>query len=79
MPWNKGSGLDFAADIRKKTIKPHLKEDLECSKASITFDEFLKRVPPEWSLQEKPRIEKIVYSKRYQDMLQRWYQAIHGY
>jgi len=76
-PWSKGSGSNsgFRNRHTQDDYKPYLKEDLECSKASITFDDFLKhilRVPPEWRLQEKPRIEKIVNSKRYQDMLQRY-------
>jgi hypothetical protein len=66
--------LDFATNIRRTTINLILK-DLERSKASITFDEFLKHilhVSSEWCHQEKPRIEKIVNSKRYQDMLRRY-------
>lgn len=60
--------------------KPYLKEDLKYSQASISFDEFLKcilHVPPELCRQEKPLIENIVNSKRYQDMLQRYVARIH--
>ena len=81
-PWSKGSGSNsgFRNRHTQDDYKPYLKEDLECSKASITFDEFLKhilRVPPEWRLQGKPSIEKIVNSKRHQDMLQRYASQIH--
>jgi len=81
-PWSKGSGSHsgFRNRHTQDDYKPYLKEDLRCSKASIAFDEFLKhilRVSPEWRLQEKSSIEKIVNSKRYQDMLQCYTSQIH--
>jgi hypothetical protein len=47
-PWSKGSGSHsgFRSRHPQDDYKPYLKEDLECSKASITFDEFLKLIPP---------------------------------
>jgi len=82
-PWSKGSGSHsgFRNRHTQDDYKPYLKEDLECSRASITFDEFLKhilRVPPEWSVQEQPRIKEIVSTKRYQDVLQRYTARIHN-
>jgi hypothetical protein len=81
-PWSKGSGSRSGFCIRhtQDDYKPYLKEDLECCRASITFDQFLRhilRVPPEWRLQQKQSIETIVNSKRYQDMLPRYTSQIH--
>lgn len=81
-PWNKGSGSHsgFRHKHMQDNYKPYLKEDLKYSQASISFDEFLKcilHVPPELCRQEKPLIENIVNSKRYQDMLQRYVARIH--
>jgi hypothetical protein len=83
-PWNKGSGSHsvFRHKHTQDDYKPYLKEDLKYSQASISFDEFLKHilhVPHEWCRQEKPLIliKKIVNSKRYLDMLQRYTARIH--
>jgi hypothetical protein len=45
-PWNKGSGSHsgFRNKHTQDDYKPYLKEDLERSKTSITFDEFLKHI-----------------------------------
>lgn len=81
-PWNKGSGSHsgFRHKHTQDDYKPYLKEDLKYSQASISFDEFLKHIlyiSPEWCRQEKLLIEKIVDSKRYQDMLQCYAAPIH--
>ena len=81
-PWNKGSGSysGFRHKHTQDDYKSYLKEDLKYSQASISFDEFLKHIlqhiSPRWCRQGKPLIEKIVDSKRYQDML--WHYLDHS-